>query len=190
MCFYITATFPKGTQVEKFRQILEKYEMEFSPIHNPKVQSQLRPDELYFRATKNYCDCDTVLGSMNSLQDFQTLSKSKKVKALKKKNLSEKEIKDWITTKLKSKQNGSGKKLSPLERKNETERWIQFLNDLIGNKIVSRIGILKHWYEKGLEDEEIKISKTQKITINTLSSDLLLNLSEDTLYEFFPVYKF
>ena len=190
MCFYITATLPKRTQVDSFRELLDKHEMKFSPIHNLIVQSQLRPDELYFRATKNYCDCDTVLGSLNRFQDFQTLSKSKKVKALKKKNWSEEEINNWINTKLKSKQKKTGKKISPLEIKNEAERWIRFLHALLDNKIVSRIGILKHWYTKALEDEEIKIKKTQRISINEITQDLLLNLSNDILYEFLPVYEY
>jgi hypothetical protein len=86
MCFYITATLPKGTQISKLRNILDEYELEFSQIDNSMLISQLRSGELYLRATKSYCDCDTVLGSLNSLQDFQNLSKSKKVKNLRKKS--------------------------------------------------------------------------------------------------------
>ena len=53
MCFYITATMPKGTQLENIREILELYRMEFSEINNRMVKAQLRPGELYFRATKD-----------------------------------------------------------------------------------------------------------------------------------------
>ena len=190
MCFYITATLPKGTQIENIRGILELYKMEFSEIHNPKVQAQLRPGELYFRATKDYCDCDTVLGSLNSLQDFQNISKSKKIKALKKKNWTDDEINNWINEKLKTKQDKKSKRVNPLERDEKLNRWINFLHDLLNNKSVSRIGILKHWYTSGLKDEEITIKKTEKITINQVTPDLFLNLSEDTLYEFFPIYNF
>lgn len=133
---------------------------------------------------------DTVLGSLNSLQDFQTISKSKKIKALKKKNWSEEEIINWINDKLQSKKNKSGKKLVPAERIKLLNRWVNFLHDLLDNKKVSRIGILKHWYTNGLEDEEITIMKTEKFTINQVTLDLILNLYEDTLYEFFLVYNF
>ncbi len=190
LCFYITATMPKGTQIENIREILELYKMEFSEIHNPMVQAQLRPGELYFRATKDYCDCDTVLGSLNSLQDFQTVSKSKKVKALKKKNWTDDEINNWINEKLKAKQNKTNKKINPLERNEKLDRWINFLHDLLDDKKVSRIGILKHWYSRGLIDEEIKIRKTQRISISEVNSDLILNLDEDILYEIFPIYNF
>lgn len=187
MCFYITATLPKGTLLDKFRKVLDKNRMEFSPIYNPIVQSQLRPGELYFRATKNYCDCETALGSLNKLQDYQTLYKSKKVKVLKKKNWSEEEIDNWIKIKLKSKQKKTGSKLSQLDIKNDTERWIGFLKSMLKNKKVARLGILKHWYSRGIEDESIKIKRTQQISINELTQELLLNLGEDILYEFLPI---
>lgn len=54
-------------------------------LKNANVSYQLRPEELYFRATKDYCDCDTILGSLNRLNEYQTLLNSKKVKALRKK---------------------------------------------------------------------------------------------------------
>jgi hypothetical protein len=190
LCFYITATLPRGTLIENIREILELYKMEFSEIHNHMVQAQLRPGEIYFRATKDYCDCDTVLGSLNRLQDFQTISKSKKIKTLKKKNWTEDQINNWINDKLQNKQKKSGKKFSPSERKERINRWFNFLHDLLDNKSVSRIGILKHWYTGGLEDEDITIMKTEKITINQVTPDLFLNLYEDTLYEFFPIYDF
>ncbi len=190
MCFYITATLPKGTQIENIRNILELYKMEFSEIHNHIVESQLRDGELYFRATKDYCDCDTLLGSLNNLQDFKNLSKSKKIKSLKKKNWSEEQINNWIKEKLKIKKEKSRENFIPAERKEGLDRWINFLHDLLDNKIIPRIGILKHWYTKGLEDEEIQITETKKISINQITPDLLLNLSEDKLYEIFPVYDF
>lgn len=181
---------PRGTQIGNIREILDLYKMDFSEIANHLVESQLRPGELYFRATKDYCDCDTVLGSLNSLQDFQTLSKSKKVKALKKKNWSEEEINNWINEKVKSKQKKSNEKFTPTEIRVKLGRWSNFLHDLLDNKKVTRIGLLKHWYTGGLEKEEIKIRKTKKIVINQVTPELLLNLSEDILYEFFPVYDF
>jgi hypothetical protein len=190
MCFYLTATLPKKTKIEPLRQIFDEHNMSFSPLHNEFIESQLRPEEQYFRATKNYCDCDTILGSLNHDRKFQTLHKSKKVKALRKKKWSEEEINNWINDKLKSEANERGRKFTQNETNNETERWIRLLHKLLDNKIISRIGILKHWYSKGLEDEEISIKKTERIIIDEITSDFLLNLSEDVLYEFFPKYNY
>ena len=75
MCFYITATLPNGTDLPSLKGIFNKFDMAFTPIRNDIVQSQLRPGEMYFRATKDYCDCDTVIGSLNTLKDYQTLLK-------------------------------------------------------------------------------------------------------------------
>ena len=62
MCFYITTTLPKKTDIISIRTILDRYNMAFTPIENNFLKSQFRPGELYFRATKDYCDCDTSLG--------------------------------------------------------------------------------------------------------------------------------
>ena len=190
MCFYITATLPEGTRLENLGSILDKYEMEFSEIHNRIVESQLRPKELYFRATKSYCDCDTVLGSLNRYQEYQKLYNSKKVKTLKKKKWSEERISNWIDDKLKNKDPQKRKKLTSLEIEKKLNRWTKFIQELLNNKIVSRMGILNHWYSGGLEDEEFIIKKTEKILLKEITQELLLNLNEDTLYEFFPNYNY
>jgi hypothetical protein len=159
MCFYITATLPKGTQISKLRNILDEYELELSQIDNSMLISQLRSGELYLRATKSYCDCDTVLGSLNSLQDFQNLSKSKKVKNLRKKKWSEEAIHKWINDRLKKKEEERRKKLNPTEVDLKINNWLNFLHRLLDNKTVSRIGLIKHWYTKDLANEVVKIKK-------------------------------
>jgi hypothetical protein len=51
------------------------------------------------------------------------------------------------------------------------------------------VGILKHWYTKGLTDEYFKLKKTERISVNELTNEFLLHLEEDVLYEFLPVYQ-
>ena len=92
MCFYITTTLPKDTNIDSIKTILNRYNMAFSPINNINLRTQLRPGELYFRATKDYCDCDTSLGILNRESEYQVLLSSKKVKTLKKKKWTESEI--------------------------------------------------------------------------------------------------
>ena len=162
--------------------------MAFSPLKNAIVSSQLRPEELYLRATKDYCDCDTILGSLNQLKEYQTLLNSKKVKTLRKKKWTEEEIDKWINEKLKKKEPKIGKKLTQLEEEQEINRWLDLLHGLLDSKKVSRIGLLKHWYTKGLQDEEFTIKKTEKVDINTVTSDFILNVEEDVLYEYYSSY--
>ena len=77
-----------------------------------------------------------------------------------------------------------------MERDEEIKRWMEFLHSLLDPKIVSRIGLLKHWYNKGLQNEEIIIKRTERVEVNDISPELLLNLEEDVLYEFFLSYGF
>ncbi len=190
MCFYITSTLPKDIKLEGLQEIFDKYNMAFNPIQNKAIQAQLRPGELYFRTTKDYCDCDTVLGSFNNLQEYQTLLNSKKIRTLKKKKWTKEEIDKWIREKLKKGENSINKKLTPMERDEETKRWIKFLHSLLDKQKVARIGLLKHWYNRGLQNEEITITRTDKININKITPEFLLNLEEDVLYEFSSTYSF
>ena len=190
MCFYITATLPKNTVLEDFRNVFNKYNMAFSPLKNANVSSQLRPEELYLQATKDYCDCGTILGSYNQLKSYEKLLNSKKVKTLRKKKWTEEEIDKWIKEKLNRKEpSPHRKKLTPLEEELEINRWLDLLHGLLDSKKVSRVGLLKHWYTGGLHDEEIHIKRTEKAKLTAITSDFLLNLEEDVLYEFFPSYK-
>ena len=188
MCFYITATLPKGTDLNKFRHDIEKFEMAFKVIQNDNINSQLRPGELYLRATKSYCDCDTILGSLNRQNEYQTLLNSKKVKTLRKKKWTDEEIDNWINQKLKNKKGEVGRKLTQNERNSEVERWHQFILNILENSNVSHVGILKHWYHGALEDENITLKETRRIQNRNITPDFLLNLEEDILYEFYIPY--
>ena len=190
MCYYITTTLPKDTEIDSIKTILDRYNMAFSPINNINLSSQLRPGELYFRATKDYCDCDTSLGILNRESEYQILLSSKKVKTLKKKKWTESEIDEWIRKKLQKKPSHSKRSTTEKERQLDIDRWVNFILEIINSNKATRIGILKHWYRYGLHDEVITIKRTVKSYIDEAKSELLLDLEEDVLYEFFPRDKF
>lgn len=183
-------TLPKNIDIESIRVILDKYNMIFSPISNNNLNSQLRPGELYFRATKDYCDCDTSLGILNRERDYQKLLNSKKVKTLKKKKWTESEIDEWIIKKLQKKPSHSKRFITENERQLDIKRWTNFIHDPIESNEISRIGILKHWYKYGLQNEDFTLKRTVKLHVDETTSEILLNLEEDVLYEFSPRYKF
>ncbi len=186
MCFYITATLPNNTDIESVRDILNKYNMAFSSINNSILNSQLRSGELYFHATKDYCDCGTFLGFLNQDREYQQLLNSKKVKTLRKKKWNQSQIDVWIKDKLKKKPPHGKKSITENERQLDVERWSNFIQEIL--KTVKRIGILKHWYSGSLENEDISIKRTERISLKDLTTDYLLNMEEDVLYEFFPQY--
>jgi hypothetical protein len=73
----------------------------------------------------------------------------------------------------------------PEFRNQQASRWINILRQLLDTGLTSRIGLLIHWYNSGLDSEQIEIKKTQRIYIKSISVEVLMNLKEDVLYEFF-----
>ncbi|MFX1353245.1 MAG: hypothetical protein ACFFGP_04720, partial [Promethearchaeota archaeon] len=137
-----------------------------------------------------YCDCDTVLGSNNPLQEYEKLLKSKKIKSLRKKKWSDEQIQDWIMKKIRSKSHKTSQKKTLSERDEELKKWVDFILYLLEFQKLKRIGLIKHWYNTNLEDENFKIKETKRISIDVLNSDFLLNLKEDILYEFTLSYSY
>ncbi|WP_287586672.1 hypothetical protein [Candidatus Borrarchaeum sp.] len=187
MCYYITATLPKGTKIDTLVPIFDNYEMTLSPVNNENVKSQLPFGELYFRPTQGYCDCDTVLGSLDISQKHEALVDSKKVKKLRKKGWSKEKINNWITEKMLKERAKKQKKDKywPDFRNQQATRWINFLRELLDTGLTFRVGILIHWYNGGLDSEEIEIKKTQRVNVESINAEVLMNLKEDVLYEFF-----
>jgi hypothetical protein len=187
MCYYITAILPKETKIEALIPVFDTYEMVFDPVNNENVKSQLRSGKLYFRPTQGYCDCDTVLGSLDISQKHESLVDSKKVKKLRKKGWSEEEINNWVTEKTQKERAKKQKKdkFWPEFRNQQATRWIYFLRELLDTGLTSHVGLLIHWYKGGLASEQIELKKTQRINIESISAEILMHLKEDVLYEFF-----
>ncbi|MFW9820489.1 MAG: hypothetical protein ACFFE5_12830 [Candidatus Thorarchaeota archaeon] len=188
MCYYITATLPKETNLLKLKPIFDQFNMDFTSIKNESVEAQIRPGELYFRATKQYCDCDTILGSRTNPQEYERLFKSKKVKTLRKNRWSEEQIEEWIMKKIAIKPHKKDLKKTSHEIEEELNNWINFVKNILKNN--KRIGLLKHWYKSSLDNEEIQLKNTERINLKDLNAEKLLKLEEDVLYEFFPIYHF
>lgn len=185
MCYYITATLPKSIIFEEISETLEKFKMGLDLIVNKNLKPQLRPEEIYFRITKSYCDCDTVLGFNNKSKEYQSLLNSKKVKNLRKMRWSEAQIDEWIQDKLKNKEIKRAKKFTPNELELEIKRWFNFLRSINSTNKITRIGIMKHWYDNSLDTEDFVIKEKQSINLNKIDKNFLLNLEEDILYEFY-----
>ena len=186
MCYYITTTLPKDTKLDSLKPILGKFNMDFSLLKNTNITSQLRPDEIYLRATKSYCDCNTSLGSRSITPEYNKMLKSQKVRGLRKKRWRDEQIHLWILEKINNKKPKGHDNLTPIEKDIEINNWITFLSTLLGENKLTRVGILKHWYSKGLSNEDFLIKNTEHISVKELNSSVLLNLEDDVLYEFHP----
>jgi len=160
--------------------------MDFSLLKNTIITSQLRQDEIYLRATKSYCDCNTTLGSRSITPEYNKMIKSQKVRGLRKKRWTDEQINLWILEKINNKKPKGHDNLTPIEKDIEISNWINFLTNILGKDKLTRVGILKHWYSKGLSNEDIVIKNTERISVKELNSSILLNLEDDILYEFHP----
>ena len=116
MFLYITATLPNDTEIENFKEILDSYNIAFSLVNNNSIKPQLLPKELYFRATKDICDCDTSLGLLNRSNEYKKLLNSKKVKALRKKKWTQNQIDEWNQDKLKKTPQSQKKSITEAEK--------------------------------------------------------------------------
>lgn len=186
MCYYITATLPKDTKLDSLKPILGKFDMAFSILKNTNITSQLRPDEIYLRATKSYCDCNTSLGSRSITPEYNKMLKSQKIRELRKKRWTDEQIHLWILEKINNKKPKGHDNLTPIEKDIEINNWINFITNVLSKNKLNRVGLLKHWYSKGLSDEEFLIKNTERISLKELNSGILLNFEDDVLYEFNP----
>ncbi len=184
MCYHLTSTLPKDTDLGLLRAIFEKYEMAFDPITNPHIASQLPSGELYFVTTKGHCDCGTILGALSTSKALAEILDSKKARILRKKGWSETQIAKWAKEKLESKKKSHGRKFSPIEIQHETDRWINFFQEMLQEGKVSHIGLIKHWYGGRLDTEQFTIQRTQKVRLAEVNSEFLTKIEEDVLYNF------
>ena len=108
------------------------------------------------------------------------------MRSLRKKQWTDEQIHLWILEKINNKKPKGHDNLTPIEKEIEINKWNNFLTSVIGKNKLTRVGILKHWYSKGLSNEDFLIKNTEHISVKELNSDILLNLEDDVLYEFHP----
>lgn len=66
MCDFITAVLPAKAKVDEVSRIFEAHQRVLKPLENASIRRQLQPGEVYFKTTPGHCDCETVLGSVDS----------------------------------------------------------------------------------------------------------------------------
>ena len=160
------------------RQLLERYNMSFEPVANDHVRSQLPPRTLYCRATRDFCDCGTLLGSgRNDPSISENAREQRHIERLRKKGWSEAKISRWQ----------SQKSLSAVNQdrsdQNETSRWTNFLLEVLTNQYANRIGLIIHDYSGSLKSEKFSVKRLDKISAHALTQDFFKQMEADVLYE-------
>src|SRR5215469_1395525 len=61
MCYFITLVV-RGSDRAAIAPVVMRHGRQATPIHNPSVESILKPGERQFLTTVGHCDCGTALG--------------------------------------------------------------------------------------------------------------------------------
>jgi hypothetical protein len=61
VCYFITLVVC-GSHRDAIAPVVMRHGRRATPIHNPSVESILKPGEAQFLTTVGHCDCGTVLG--------------------------------------------------------------------------------------------------------------------------------
>lgn len=184
MCHYITATLPQVVELKSIAPIFELHKLGFELISNPHVAAQVDSQDWYILTSRKHCDCGTALGSLNHQRAAKASSYERDLKKFRKQGWSEAKIKRWLEQKEQTKERHRREDAALAEGGGpELDRWIEFLNDLIGSDLSPRFGLLVHWYHGGIEGERIKIQRREKVRFSEVTPERLMKIEEDVLYE-------
>jgi hypothetical protein len=175
MCQYITIVLPTEIKLEKVKQSFTKHGLGCRPFQNKFVHKQIPNGGQLINTTSKMCDCDSVIASASypSKSDIQ----QNDIERLKSKGWSTTKIKNWTESKTKS-------NTQTINRDQERDNWIKFLQEIIIENKIGKVGLYIHWYEDKIEDEEIVFNSQNRISIRNINGDQLDNLHYDILYEF------
>lgn len=152
--------------------IVNKYNFSFAPLENSHLMSQLPEGTLYFRATREYCDCRTALGSKCAPIDYPS-----EINYLRAIGWNQANINSFMESKTKFKTE------SQQENGEEINRWLGLVQDILEDHDVAYIGILKHQYRGALQTEQFTIKEAITYNIGNIDKEFLLHIENDILYQ-------
>lgn len=183
MCHYITASLPGSVDLKSIVPVFDSHNVGFELISNAHVTQQLDPQDLYILTSGKHCDCGTALGSLNRDPE-KVVSYERELKKLRKQGWSEAKIQRWLEQKEETNQRHAREDDARVKRGSpELNSWIGLINDLIGSKLTPRLSILLHLYHGAIESERIKIQRRERVKLAEVSSERLMKIEEDVLYE-------
>jgi hypothetical protein len=185
MCYYITATVPEDADLERLRPVIDTWKRGFARVTNPHVQPQLPPGDQYFCLTRGMCDCGTVLGSLSAGEGDPAAADARELEKLRRKGWSESKIARWFSERQQTQEKRARERAEARgQRNHHAVDWIDFLRALLATGITPRVGILLHWYRASPENEGCVIRQKQRVKMDEVTPDLVMQLEEDVLYEF------
>lgn len=187
MCLYITATLPRGANLDCVAPIFGTYKLSFKTISNPHVLRQLHPGDVYISTTSRHCDCGSVLGSLGGRNGNEPEGYEHELKKLRRKGWSEAKIRRWLGQKEQTKEKHVREDESRVGCEMPVARyWVDFISAVLNSKCTDRVGILLHFYHTDVEGERIKLLGNERVKLEGLTPRVLMEMQYDVLYEFVP----
>ncbi|MBI1781962.1 MAG: hypothetical protein HYR66_11425 [Sphingobacteriales bacterium] len=156
--------------------------MEFEDCNNEHITKQLSKTEKYLWKKSKMCDCGTSLGEASFKNDKTERVQKSEIDKLKKKGWTETKITRYLADKKKSEDKVAQQNDAILNSKsNELDNYVNFIQEVIKNTDTEIFGLLLHWYSKGTESENIKLTDRKIIQSKTLTVLDLKTLEENKL---------
>jgi hypothetical protein len=193
MCLFITLVFPSETDLDEVRSVVsDKLRraliLALMPIENPTLRRQLQATDIcVLRGGGGIgCDCGTALGARRRSaaeheQDNGSVKTSiaRKAEKLRRAGWSGAKVEKW----LEQKESTAGKHSKPNEEPS-IEHWATFLARVLDSGAARRVGLLLHWYNGSLDDEDIVLARKEMHNRKEITAEFLSDIEEDVLYDF------
>lgn len=187
MCQFITAFLPGAADRAASEAIFEAHKIGVKPVVNLYVLAQLPSGEICLLTTRAWCDCDTPLGSLAEGRIQPPAPLDSQIIKLRKQNWSEAKIQRWREQKRQTGEKQERyREAQAVQAGRDAGRWVTFLADLLRSGHTPRIGLLLHFYNAGLETERIGLLQQEVVPVSRLSTDQLLRIEKDVLYQYVP----
>lgn len=178
MCYYLIATLPSDANINSLKPIIERHQMGFDVLENKNLSNQLPKGERLFLATKNYCDCDTVIGCDTNKPETDNFEGE--IQKLRQKGWGEAKIQRWKNEK------SISVEIDIREQDRELNNWYDFIYEALKGNKTSYVGIIKHYYRDTVELENFEVTDIREVRIIGIKPKYLRKVEDDVYYKFRP----
>ncbi|TDF37219.1 hypothetical protein EYS14_13755 [Alteromonadaceae bacterium M269] len=183
MCYFITAVLSPDSNIEKVALMAKSFQLNWVSIYNKSVSQYLEKGSHYFYTANGLCDCDTSLGKLNRCRSRRKADFDIQIQRFLRKGWSQSKVNNWLEEKEKIQEREKRIALNS-DKGLDAERWFEFVNQVLDQKLTSFFSLLLHSYHGSLEGELVSIEGLINVDVADFSVGFLLNMKEDTFYQF------
>jgi hypothetical protein len=182
LCDFVTATLPKSADLARLAPIFEHHGFVIQPMLDSSAARRL-PDELYFRPTRAYCDCGTVLGSARHANTPEEAAERSAAE------VARLEKQGWSAAKIARRQAQRNAEPSrahkrQTDRETEAQRWLALLSEVLATARIDHLGLMVHWYNGSLDTADLPKGKPRRVPLKNASLAFLRGMEDGVLYRF------